>query len=119
MVVGVDPGGRGGLRGGPATDDIGGVQRFTEHLGVTYPVGIEQTANYGAFAENYRGANPFPLDVIVDRDGTIAYVAREYDPEALAAVIEELLARPAERLHEPAEEPGDEPTSPSDSDRPR
>jgi hypothetical protein len=92
VVVGVDPGGRGGLRGGPSTDDIGGVQRFIEHLGVSYPVGLEQTANYPAFAKNYPGANPFPLDVIVDTDGTIAYVAREYDPDALAAVIEKLLA---------------------------
>jgi hypothetical protein len=45
------------------------------------------------FAEKFRGANPFPIDVILDRDGTIAYVAREYDPAAMQAVIERLLAR--------------------------
>ena len=49
--------------------------------------------NYRAFAENFRGANPFPIDIIVDRDGTIAYIAREYDPDAMSAVIEKLLAR--------------------------
>ena len=92
-MVGVNPGGRGGIRGGPSTDDIGGVQRFAENLGVSFPVGLEETGNYVAFAENYRGANPFPIDVIVDRDGTIAYIAREYDPEAMAAIIERLLAR--------------------------
>jgi hypothetical protein len=91
--VGVNPGGRGGLRGEESTDDLGGVQRFTEKLGVTYPVGLEDTANYPSFAENFRGPNPFPVDVIVDRDGTIVYVAREYDPAAMTAVIEKLLAR--------------------------
>jgi hypothetical protein len=92
-VVGLNPGGRGGIRGAAATDDIGGVQRFTEKLGVTFPTGLEETGSYLRFAENFRGANPFPIDVIVDRDGTIAYVAREYDPAAMEAVIERLLAR--------------------------
>jgi hypothetical protein len=91
VVVGVNPGGRGGVRGAASTDDIAGVQRFTAKLGVTFPAGLEQTGNYVRFAENFRGANPFPIDVIVDRDGTIAYVAREYDPEAMEAVIERLL----------------------------
>ena len=92
-MVGVNPGGRGGVRGAASTDDIGGVHRFTEHLGVTFRVGLEQTGTYLGFAANFRGANPFPVDVIVDRDGTIAYVAREYDPAAMEAVVEKLLAR--------------------------
>jgi hypothetical protein len=95
MVVGVNPGGRGGIRGDESTDPIGGVQRFTQRLGITYPIGLEDTANYLRFTENFRGSNPFPVDVVVDRDGTIAYIAREYDPAALSAVIEKLLARPA------------------------
>ena len=90
--MGVNPGGRGGLRGGESTDDMGGVQEFTGKLGVTYPVGLEETSNYPAFAENFRGANPFPVDIIVDRTGTIRYIAREYDPVAMRAVVEELLA---------------------------
>jgi hypothetical protein len=93
VVVGVNPGGRGGLRGGPSTDDIGGVQRFTENLGVSYPVGVETTSNYPAYNRNFRGANPFPIDIIVDRDGTIVYIAREYDPVAMTAMIEKLLKR--------------------------
>src|SRR5688500_2986043 len=91
VVVGVNPGGRGGIQGDDATDDIGGVQRFTEKLGVTFRVGLEQTANYRRFTENFRGANPFPVDVIVDRNGIIAYVAREYDPTAMEAIIQKLL----------------------------
>lgn len=92
VVVGVNPGGRGGLRGGPSTDDLAGVGEFIGKMGVTYPVGLEETSNYGAFAENYRGANPFPVDIIVDRDGIIRYIAREYDPVAMTDVIERLLA---------------------------
>jgi hypothetical protein len=91
MVVGLNPGGRGGIRGAASTDDIAGVQRFTGKLGVTFPNGLEQTGSYLRFAENFRGANPFPIDVIVDRDGTIAYVAREYDPTAIEAVLDRLL----------------------------
>jgi hypothetical protein len=93
VVVGVNPGGRGGVRGAASTDDIAGVQRFTDKLGVTFGVGLEQTANYLRFVENFRGANPFPVDVIVDRSGTIVYVAREYDPAAMEQVIERLLAQ--------------------------
>lgn len=91
-MVGVNPGGRGGLRGGESTDDLGGVAQFTGNMGVTYPVGLEETSNYPAFAENFRGANPFPVDVIVDREGIIRYIAREYDPATMKSVIEELLA---------------------------
>jgi hypothetical protein len=87
----LNPGGRGGIRGAASTDDIAGVQRFTEHLGVTFPVGLEESGSYRRFAENFAGANPFPVDVIVDRDGTIAYIAREYDPAAMEDVITRLL----------------------------
>jgi hypothetical protein len=90
-VIAVDPGGRGGIRGEASTDDIGGVQRFCENLGVSFQVGVESTQSYLAFTQNYKGANPFPVDVIIDRNGDIAYIAREYDPEAMAAVVERLL----------------------------
>lgn len=93
VVVGVNPGGRGGIQGDDATDDMGGVQRFTEKLGVTFRVGLEQTGNYRRFTENFRGANPFPVDVILDRNGIVAYVAREYDPAAMEVVIQKLLSR--------------------------
>ena len=91
-VVGVNPGGRGGLRGGPSTDDMGGVQRFTENLGVTYPVGVEATSNYPAYNRNFRGANPFPIDIIVDKQGIVRYVAREYDAPTMHTVVQQLLA---------------------------
>jgi peroxiredoxin len=91
VVVGVNPGGRGGVRGAASTDDIAGLQHFVSKLGVTFPAGVEQTGSYLRFAENFRGSNPFPVDVIVDRDGKIVYVAREYDPPSIEAVLDRLL----------------------------
>jgi hypothetical protein len=92
VVVAVDPGGRGGVKGEASTDDMAGLQQFCENLGVSFPVGLEMTTNYTSFTQNYKGANPFPVDIVVDKRGNIAYVAREYDPEGMAAVIEGLLA---------------------------
>lgn len=42
--------------------------------------------------ENFKGVNPFPVDVIVDKDGTIVYIAREYDPDAMDDILTRLLA---------------------------
>jgi peroxiredoxin len=68
------------------------LQNFCETLDVTYPVGIEETDTYGLFGNAFAGTNPYPVDVIVDKQGIIRYVAREYDPAAMEAVIERLLA---------------------------
>ena len=73
-------------------EQIGQVQQFCDNLGVTYDVGLEQTQTYMGLTQNFDGLNPFPVDVIIDRDGTIAYVTREYDPDAMTEVIEQLLA---------------------------
>lgn len=73
-------------------EDIGQVQQFCENLGVTYDVGLEQSQTYESITQNFEGLNPFPVDVIIDRNGTIAYISREYDPDAMTEIIEELLA---------------------------
>lgn len=65
---------------------------FCETLDVTYPVGVEETTSYELFGSAFDGTNPYPVDVIVDKQGIIRYVAREYDPAAMEAVIQELLA---------------------------
>ena len=92
-VIGIDPGGRGGTSGGASTDDIAGVQRYCQNLKVTYPIGLEMTANYVPFTQAFKGLNPFPVDVVVGKDGKIAYIGREYDPDRLTAVIEEELSK--------------------------
>lgn len=75
-------------------DQIGEVEDYCQSLGLTYDVGLEDdtTATYDALAANFEGLNPFPLTVLVGRDGVIRYIAREYDGEALTPVIEEALA---------------------------
>ncbi|MEK6609045.1 MAG: hypothetical protein AABZ30_15410 [Myxococcota bacterium] len=92
QVVAIDPGGIGGIRGLASTDDMAGVQAYAENLGLSYPVGLETTAHYTEWAANFTGANPFPVDILVDKAGIIRYVAREYDAPTMRALVEELLA---------------------------
>lgn len=68
------------------------VEQFCNTLDITYPAGVEDTATYELFRENFDGTNPFPVDVIIDKQGIIRYVSREYDPQAMTAVIQELLS---------------------------
>jgi peroxiredoxin len=75
------------------TDKIGDVQAYCENIKVSFPLGIEDPAStYTAVTTNFVGPNPFPVDVIVGKDGTVRYASHEYDPDAMAAVIEQLLA---------------------------
>lgn len=69
------------------------VQEYADWLGPpTYPVGIETSLNYSTFASAYEGSNPFPIDVIVGKDGTIRYISREYDSVEMLGIVPELLA---------------------------
>jgi peroxiredoxin len=76
-----------------ATERMGEVDQYAGNLRVTFPLGLEQTRTYAALTQNFAGLNPFPVDVIVGKDGKIAYIAREYDPDALVEIIETLLAQ--------------------------
>ena len=74
-------------------DDAAIVQQFIDQTGVTFPVGWDSSGSYFAYPRT-GSISPFPLDIVVDRDGKIAYFSREYDGEALRAVVESLLAQP-------------------------
>lgn len=54
-----------------------------------------ERATYGRYepkrADEYP---PFPLDVVVDRDGRVAWLRRDYDDERLRAVLDALLGAP-------------------------
>lgn len=68
------------------------VASWFDTLGPTYPGGIETlTFTYTQFESSFDAANPYPLDIVVDRDGIVRLVAREYDAEALEATIVSLL----------------------------
>ena len=86
-MVGID---QGGLMGGDTTAIV---QAFVDQTGVTFPVGWDATGSYFDFP-NEGAISPFPLDVVVDREGRIAYISREYDAEALRQVVEQLAAQP-------------------------
>jgi peroxiredoxin len=85
VVVGVNPDPK--LNGGetPAT-----LEMFAKQTKVTFPMGLDASESYRAF-EYGEAISPFPLDVIVAPDGTIAYAKREYDAGEMTAVIEKLL----------------------------
>lgn len=82
----------------PDADDynnIGSVAAFVANQGVTFPVAVEETAitpTYSTIEGVYDGANPYPVDILVDKNGIIRYISREYDPAGLDAKVQELLA---------------------------
>lgn len=60
--------------------------------GVTFPVGYDLNGSYQTLkAALVNPTSPYPVDVIVDRQGLIAYMSGEYDPEAMRAKVEQLL----------------------------
>ena len=65
---------------------------FIDQTGVTFPVFYDTDGTYRDYDRTGATA-PYPLDVIVDGDGRIAYVAADYDPDAMKSVIDGLLAR--------------------------
>lgn len=86
QVVGLDPG---GLMGGDTPEIL---EAFREQTGVTFPIGWDPDLSYATFRPaGGDSISPFPLDVIIDRDGVIRYVNREYEASAMTAVIESLL----------------------------
>ena len=86
VVMGVA---QGGLQGGD-TDAI--LQQFVAQTGISFSIGKDSFRTYNQFRAG-SGISPFPLDVIIDRDGKIAYIKREYDADAMIRTIETLLSQ--------------------------
>jgi hypothetical protein len=76
-------------------DPMDGVTQYLTHVPATYAVGLEDpsTKTYAALTAAYKGLNPFPVDTLIDKNGIIQYVGREYDPDTLDALIQKLLAQ--------------------------
>ena len=68
-------------------DDAAIIAQFIAQTGVTFDIGWDDNQSYFQFPKIGQ-ISPFPLDVVVDRDGTIVYLSREYDPVALLAAVE-------------------------------
>jgi hypothetical protein len=84
IVIGIDPGAITG-------DDTMLLQAFIDQTGITFPIGIDVENSYDLFLVG-EGISPYPLDIIIAPDGTIAYTAREYDGDAMRSVIDQLIA---------------------------
>ncbi len=68
------------------------IQQFVQQTGVTFPMLWDQ-GTYGGFrSAGGGGVSPFPLDVLIRKDGTIAYVNHEYDASALQTLVQNLLS---------------------------
>jgi hypothetical protein len=75
--------------------DIGAVAAFVANQGVEFQVAVQETAitpTYSTIEGIYDGANPYPVDILIDKAGIIRYISREYDPTALDDLIPDLLA---------------------------
>ncbi len=81
-----------GLSGGGlfGTESSVTVQAFKEQTGVTFPL-LLNDSSYFEYARS-SAISPFPLDVILDGEGTIRYLQREFDGDAMRDTIESLLA---------------------------
>lgn len=65
---------------------------YIDYLGTTYPAGLEiDTFTYSEIEGIYDGSNPFPVQIVIDKNGVMQYIAREYDFSALEAAILPLL----------------------------
>lgn len=61
-----------------------------EAAGGEFPVMVDSGGTYGRYDATGATA-PFPLDVVVDQEGVVRYVDTRYDPDAIQAVLDELL----------------------------
>ncbi len=76
-----------GLFGNESASTLAG---FVDQTGVSFPI-LRGDDTYFEYADPDGAISPFPLDVIVDADGTIAYLRREFDAEAMVMTIDQLL----------------------------
>lgn len=85
MVLGLSGG---GLFGTENADTVGA---FAEQTQVTFPLLLGDISR-GQLSFSDPSISPYPLDVILDRQGTIRYLRREFDAQAMQETIELLLA---------------------------
>ncbi len=77
---------------------------FNSAFQVSFPILPNASPTYNTYRQP-GGTSPYPLDYVIDQAGKVAYFNTEYDPEAMVAVIDELLAHPAAIDEVPAAAP--------------
>ena len=84
IVIGIDP---------ASSDTAAILQQFIGQTGVTFPLANALDNSYNQFrASGGDGISPYPLQVLVDGDGIVQYINREFDSTQLQASIEQVLA---------------------------
>jgi peroxiredoxin len=84
IVIGLDPG---GLTG----QDQNYVEAYAANLGLTFPIMMDFNNSYSQYVGTDQIA-PFPLDVVVDRNGVVQLVKRDFDIEVLSAAVDQAVA---------------------------
>ena len=79
-----------GIRPGGTEDDDSTLRDFVRQAGITFPIVVDADDHLHSFEAGV-AITPYPLDVVVDEDGTIVYLSREFDLDTLTAIIETLL----------------------------
>jgi hypothetical protein len=69
------------------------VAAFQQQTGVTFPLLLGDTTK-DLYANNDGSITPYPVDVIVDKNGTIAYLRHELDIASMQATVDQLLLAP-------------------------
>ncbi len=66
------------------------ILQFIDQTGVTFPVLRD---NLGTYIDYITGEaiSPYPIDVVIDPEGLVAYINQEYNLDAMLAVILALL----------------------------
>ena len=77
-----------GLFGGESQTTI---SAFRNQTGVTFPLLLGDTT-YSQYASPDGSISPYPLNVIVGKDGTIRYLSRQHDGAGMKSIIEQALA---------------------------
>ena len=67
------------------------VEEFQQKTGATFPLGDDLLDTYPAFNANATGSSPNGVYVVVDRDGIIRHLTRNYDEAAIVTAIEQSL----------------------------
>jgi len=70
------------------------VEAFANTFGLTFPILLDAGETYGQYGQS-PAISPYPLDYVIDQGGQVAYFNSEYDPDAMVAVIDQLLGNTA------------------------
>ena len=75
-------------------EELGKLQEWTDEAGIEgIPVLLDAASNTyeSYYVPSQQAYAPFPLQVIVDQEGVITYIARQHDVDAVRAELDRLL----------------------------